>query len=122
MKSLRRVIKKIEPKLRELEEDPKIILKIDVSETEGYGDMGEPTYQEYPDVDCIYSEQPETIVNSSSIITQKAIFFYIHEDNLPDGVDTITLIDRIVYNDDTYRPTDLQNLFGLIRTKVEKIV
>jgi len=120
MQSIRQVIKKIEPKLRLLEEDPKITILVDISEDSGYGNLGSPQYTEYANIGCIYSEQPETIVSSSAIITQKAIFFYIHEDNLPNGL-ILSLTNRIIYNNDTYRPTDLQNLFGLWRTKVEKI-
>lgn len=120
MQSLRSVIKKIEPKLRSLEENPTITLMVDVSEENGYGDLGEPTYEEYTGIGCIFSEQPETIISSSAIITQKAVFFYIHEDNLPDDI-VLSLTNRIVYNNDTYRPTDLQNIFGLWRTRVEKI-
>lgn len=120
MQSIRQVIKKIEPKLRQLEENPTLTILVDISEDAGYGDLGTPQYEEHTGIACIYSEQPETIVSASSIITQKAIFFYIHEDNLPNTV-TLTLTNRIVYGSDTFRPTDLQYLFGLWRTKVEKI-
>jgi hypothetical protein len=121
---IRNIIKKILPTLKNLEEQPTAILKR-ISKRKSYTPFDNPNPTEDYDVSIevpiIYSEQPEIVTSGNNITTQKKMYVYIHEDDLPEDFGEIRLDDRIYFRGVRYKPTAIRYLFGLWEIKVEKV-
>jgi hypothetical protein len=121
---IRDVILKILPTLQNLEEQPKAVLKrISHRKSHTPFDNPDPT-EEYDiviEVPIIYSEQPEIVTSGNNITTQKKMYVYIHEKDLPEDFGDIRLDDRIIFRGVRYKPVSIRYLFGLWEIKVEKV-
>ena len=129
MPSLRNVLgSNVFPVIRRMEENPEVsIIKENVTQTRvssPYSSSGyRPTVRSKLDrttVPCIYSEDSENIQIDGEILSRKRTVFYIKE---VDYDRPILLSDIFVYppeNGIEYKPTSVENIFGLWKVGVEK--
>jgi len=118
MISIRQILNKIFPKLNALEESPTCIVKPPVSGSsiDPFNPDSVETYDQGIEVPCIYSEQPEIASSNNNIVLKQVMYIYIKQDD----IDYIDESYRIIFNNKRYRPTEIQNLFGLWKLKVFK--
>jgi len=118
------VILKILPTLQSLEENPTAILKR-IAHKKAYTPFDSSNTTENYDksytIPIIYSEQPEIVTSGNNITTQKKMYIYIHEKDLPEDFGEIRLDDRIIFRGVRYKPVSIRNMFGLWEVKVEKV-
>ena len=109
------LLQKVFPKLFTLEENPTVV----VLRTQRTGsnpfdadDIGE--YTERIEVPCLFSEQPEMVTSGTNVVVQHSLYLYIRETD----VQHIGMTDRFEFKGRRYRPTEVQQLFGLWKIKV----
>jgi hypothetical protein len=123
---LRNIIKKILPVFKELEEQPTAtIMRMskasNVIPTFGEKPLEDDEYDKRITVPIIYSEQPEIATSGNNITTQKRLYVYIHEDDLPEDFKEIRMEDRIIFRGVRYKPVGIRYLFGLWEIRCEKV-
>lgn len=117
MISLRRVLKKVMPKLMAIEEYPTVtVLKMSTRSRTNPLDPAADTYDTTMTVPCVYSEMPEVVISNNNISTVQSIYFYISTDDLPE----FSLRDRLVFKQTRYKPTEVIELFGLWKIKAQR--
>lgn len=119
MAKISKVIEKVYPKLRALEENPTLTLLRSSSITKSSNPFDAPKNQSYDkkiDIECIYSEQPEIVTGASNVTTQQQVYFYLKRSTISE----ITLHDRFLFRGNRYRPVEIQDLFGLWKIRVVK--
>jgi hypothetical protein len=122
---IRNIIKKILPTLKNLEENPKAkIIRISKAKSNipSFGSL--PVSEEYDieiEVPVIYNEQPEIVTSGNNITTQKRMYVYIHEDDLPEDFGKIRMEDRIILDGVRYKPVGIRYMFGLLEIRAEKV-
>ena len=123
MVKLRNIILKVLPMLKQLEETPTATV-IRVSSYKSYTpfDSNNTTenYDEKYDVPVIYAEQPEIVTSGNNITTQKVMYIYIHQKDLPQNFGDFRMDDRIIFRKIRYKPIGIRNLFGLWEVRVQK--
>jgi len=118
MANIRKILEKVYPKLRSLEENPTLVL-IRMSQTHAsspFGPAANETYDEEIHLTCIYSEQPELITSAANITTQQQMYFYL----MSKEIELVSMKDRFVFRDRRYRPVEIQDLFGMWKIRVVK--
>jgi len=118
MISLRRVLAKIMPKLQAIEEFPTVtVLKMsERTRSNPFDPAPDNEYDVQIEVPCVYSEQPEVVLNNNTITTVQAIYFYIQTKDLP----SFDLRDRLIFKQVRYKPIEVIELFGLWKIKAQK--
>lgn len=123
MANIRKILEKVYPKLRSLEEDPFLVL-MRISEIEGSNPFAKDqneTYDTKYTLTCIYSEQPELVTSAANITTQQQMYFYLMSKELQgQGLDEVSMKDRFIFRDRRYRPVEIQDLFGMWKIRVIK--
>ena len=118
MQSLRLILRKIYPKLRAIEENPKVIIrKLKTVRTNNPFEPDIGDVYEDVEVTCIYSENPETIIENNQLTSSKDLYLYI----LKDQIDNISHDDIVIFNNNQYKIEQLQDIFGLWKLRVSKI-
>lgn len=121
MASIRKILKKVYPKLRALEENPTLTLlrisaSIDKKNNNPFEGPKNETYDKKIELTCIYSEQPEMVTGAGNVSTQQQVYFYLQMQD----IELVTLKDRFIFRDRRYRPVEIQDLFGMWKIKVVK--
>lgn len=118
MANIRKILEKVYPKLRALEENPTLTL-IRMSEQQVSSPFSGPsneTYDKEIELTCIYSEQPELVTSAANITTQQQMYFYL----MSKEIEIVSMKDRFVFRDRRYRPVEIQDLFGMWKVRVVK--
>ncbi len=123
MANIRKILEKVYPKLRSLEELPFLVL-IRITETHAsspFSPAQNETYDEEVQLTCIYSEQPELVNSAANITTQQQVYFYLmSKELLTHNIETVSMRDRFIFRDRRYRPVEIQDLFGMWKIRVVK--
>lgn len=128
MQSISSVIRKVMPKLAAIEDNPTVVVlkeKASTSTTVANTPWSTATtadgdYDTFENIPCVYSEQPEVAINNNQLITSRASYLYIVEQDLPSTITKLTIRDRFVFKNDRYKPVDIQLLFGLWKIRINK--
>lgn len=123
MANIRKILEKVYPKLRSLEENPTLVLiRISTDETSNpFDDAKNETYDAKYDLTCIYSEQPELVTSAANITTQQQMYFYLMAKELAVyNITSVSMKDRFIFRDRRYRPVEIQDLFGMWKIRVVK--
>ena len=110
------LLNKVFPKLHAIEEDATVIILRSSSSgsTNPFDSSSVTQYDEQFEVACLFSEQPEMVTSQNNIVVSQAMYFYIKDTDIQD----ISMHDRFIFQNKRYRPTEIQNLFGLWKIKV----
>jgi len=110
------LLKKVFPKLHDIEEKATVtVLRTSAAAPSNpFENVDTSQYDEEYTVDCLFSQQPEMVTSQNNIVVSQAMYFYIKETD----IDNISMKDRFVFNNQRYRPVEIQNLFGLWKIKV----
>jgi len=130
MPTIRQILKKVVPKLQAIEENPTVqLIRISGTVTSNpFQTQKNEVYDVSFTVPCIYSEQPEIVRAAGNIYTDKATYLFIQTDDLleaerkysPDNVTgKVTKKDRFIFKEGRYAPSEIQEIFGLWKIKVD---
>jgi hypothetical protein len=119
MISIRQILNKVVPKLRALEENPEvtIIRPSTPASTNPFATQTTGVYDTRFVVPVVYSEQPEISTSANNISTQQVLYLYIQTSVISFE---ITYLERFIFKNKRYKPTEIQELFGLWKVKVTK--
>jgi len=121
-------LQKVFLKLHKIEEKPFCILKKYVSSPNTPFDPNQNVQYDDYIIRCIYSEEPEVVIQTNVVSTKKAMYLYIAHNDLQDlGISNITINDRVVfpYNHPVqipilYKIVQVQYIFGLWKMRLQK--